>query len=52
MHNELIRQKLKAEVYEIRHEVEILELKLKNRLETIELKLDRIDRIDEGDNDE
>ena len=39
---------LKDEIHEIRHEAEIMELRLKNFYETIELKLDRIDRIEAG----
>ncbi len=43
---------LKAECYDIEHEIEICQLREQNFRETLELKRDRIDRIQTGDNNE
>jgi len=48
---EMIVKVLKAECHDIRHEMDLMELRLKNYKETLELKLDRIDRIQTGDSE-
>lgn len=50
---ELVVKRLKAECHEIQHEIDLMELRLKNFREAKELKLDRIDRIEtRGDDNE
>ncbi len=52
INKELVIQKLKAELYDMRHKRDLLELRVVNLDEAIEIVLDRIDRIEMGGADD